>query len=283
MSDHIRNGDTLTRRDAAKLIVMAFAGAAAPFGDADAADAALFKDNAEQLRAFMRLQSRIDNGFTHYLNTGTVYAALPGRQSVPLYGYEGLLRFHTRVIGPNTYDVTFIEAGTYLDHKTGERIDRLQNPITDVANTVEHIVEGPMTWRWTAENLTNPAPAPTVQRRVAWQHLEDQSCVHFDNMIAMDLPDGTHLNAAALATYVGRTAEIRDHKRTSVANTMLIDASINPWAPWLKMTDVPGRLVNNIVGRKLGAMSEASDRLLKFIDATHPRVLKGVEAWQAAG
>lgn len=285
MTEPVRTGLTLGRRQVTQLMVLAFAGAAAPaMGSTKVDDRPYaFKDAAEQLRGFMKLQSRTDEGYTNYLNEGVVYAAQPGRQSVPMYAYEGLLRFHTKISGPDLYDVTFIEAGTYLDLRTGERLDRYQNPVSGKTNTVDHIVEGPLGWRWTAETLTVKTPAPTLQRRVEWRHFGGQSWLYFDNMISAELPGGRRLNAAALAAYAGETSQLRDRARTSVSNTILVDSSINPWAPWLDMGDVPGRLANNIVGRKLGAMSEAPNRLTKYIASTHPSVLEGVEAWKAPG
>lgn len=281
MTDADRSGALLNRREAAQLMVLASAGAAlAPLGGLEAAP---FAGRAEELRAFMKLQSRADEGYTNYFNSGTVYAAIPARQSIPLYRYEGLLRFHTRILGPDLYEVTFIEAGTYLDLKTGEPLERFANPVTGVTNKVDHIVEGPMQWRWTVESLHVKAPEPVLRRHVAWQHAEGQSSLYFDNMIAAPLPGGGVFNAAALATYVGQTSQIADHKRSSVTDTVLIDSSINPWAPWLAMGDRPGRLANNIIGRKLGAMTEAPDRLLRHIAATNPRVLKSVDGWKAAG
>lgn len=280
MSDSSRNGPTLSRREMTQLTIAVSAGlAAAPFTAANAADhAEPFKDAGDTLRAFMRLQSRVDDGYTSYFNAGTVYAVLAGRQSIPMYGYEGLLRFHTRVAGAGRYEVTFIEAGTYLDLATGQRMDRFQNPITGVENVVRHIVEGPMSWRWTRQNLGVTSPLPILRRRVAWQHFEGESWMHFDNLISLPGPGGVR-HAAALVTYVGKTVEMLDAKRVSVADTVLIDSSINPWAPWLAMGEDPGRLANNIIGRKLGALSEAPDRLIKYIAASDPHVLEGVERW----
>jgi hypothetical protein len=198
-----------------------------------------------------------------------------------MYGYEGLLRFHTRVVGANRYAVTFIEAGTYLDLETGEPLERFQNPLTGVANEVHHIVEGPISWEWTAGNLHTTTPLPILHRHVAWQHLEGQSALQFDNMISAGAPGGPVQHAAALVTYVGQTSQMQDKRRASISDTVLIDASVNPWAEWLAMGDAPGRLANNIVGRKLGATTEVPDRLFKFIATRHAAVLEGVDAWPA--
>lgn len=251
----------------------------APFA---AANAKSFNDDADELLSFMKLQTRADDGYTNYLNAGTVYAAVPGRAPVPLYGYEGLLRFHTRVMNKSAYEVAFIEAGTYLDLKTGDRLDRFPNPLTGITNTVDHIVEGPMSWQWTTETVHVTNPLPILRRRVDWQHFNGQSWLHFDNFISLTSPAGSPIHAAALATYVGSTAQMRDMARNSVSDTMLIDSSINPLAPWLEMGSAPGRLANNIIGRKLGTLSEAPDRLIKYISAAHPKVLNGAEAWKAA-
>ena len=282
MTDESATGPLLGRREATRLMVLASVGAAAtPFAAATGAESACpFADGGGELLAFMKLQSRADDGYTDYLNAGTVYAAIAGRQSIPLYRYEGLLRFHTRVTGTERYDVTFIEAGTYLDLATGQRIDRFQNPISGAVNTVDHIVEGPMTWQWTTENLTVANPMPILRRRVAWQEFDGQSWLQFDNIITGGAPGDAFRHAAALVTYVGSTVQLRDPSRASVSDTVLIDSSINPWAPWLKMDDAPGRLSNNIIGRKLGAMSETPARLLDCIRATHPEVLRGVEGWK---
>lgn len=270
---------TMGRRQLAKLMLMVsgglalapYAGAAAP-GNSDG-----FKDGNEELRAFMKLQSRCDDGYTEYFNSGQVDAAIPGRAPVAMYGYEGLLRFHTRVVGPNSFEVTFIEAGTYLDLATGKHLDRFQNPITGVSNTVDHIVEGPMAWQWTSESLKVKQPLPFLQRRVAWQHFAGESWLHFDNVLTGEVPG----LPAALVTHIGSTAQLRDKMRTRVDNTVLVDASINPWAPWLKMGNAPGRLSTAVVGRKLNNLSEAPGRLIKYIAANHPKVLMDVKQWAA--
>lgn len=238
-----------------------------------------FTGGGEELLAFMKLQSRADTGYTNYFNAGTVYAAIGGSTSVPMYKYEGLLRFHTRMLGPNLYEVTFIEGGTYLDHKTGLRIDRFLNPVTGETVAVEHIVEGPMSWKWTPEALQVKNPIPILSRRVAWQHFAGQSWLHFDNIIAAGAAAGPMGNAAALVTYSGSTAQLRDKSLNRVDDTVLMDSSVNPWAPWLKMGDAPGRLVNNIIGRKLGSMSGTPDRLLKYLSANHPKIIGDVKNW----
>ena len=135
MSDFAVPDATMDRRQLAKLMVMVSGGMAlAPYaGAATPANTSGFEDGNEELRAFMKLQSRCDDGYTDYFNSGQVYAVIPGRAPVAMYGYEGLLRFHTRVVGPNSYEVTFIEAGTYLDLATGKRMDRFQrSPVTSV-------------------------------------------------------------------------------------------------------------------------------------------------------
>lgn len=280
MSDLCNPGTAMDRRQVTKLMVMVSGGMAlAPFAGATAAGAAEgFKDGAEELLAFMKLQSRADTGYTNYANVGTVYAAVPGRAPLALYGYEGLLRFYTRVLGPNHYEVTFIEAGTYLDLATGNRMDSFKNPLTGVSNAVDHIVEGPMSWQWTVENLKVKTPFPILQRRVEWQHLAGESWLYFDNILTGEVPG----LPAALVTHVGSTAQLRDRSRNRVDNTVLIDSSINPWAPWLKMGDAPGRLSTAVIGRKLGSLAEAPDRLMKYIAASHPKVLEGIEAWKPA-
>ena len=269
------------RRRMTQLMALVPGGLAlSPMLGATAAHAALpFAGSADELRAFMKLQSRTDTGYTNYFNAGTVYAAIGGSTSVPMYKYEGLLRFHTRVLGPDLYEVTFIEGGTYLDHKTGQKIDRFLNPVTGKTVAVEHIVEGPMSWRWTPESLQVKNPIPILSRRVAWQHFVGQSWLHFDNIISAGAAAGPMGHAAALVTYSGSTAQLNDKARTRVDDTVLMDSSINPWSPWLQMGDAPGRLANNIIGRKLGALSGAPKRLLQYLGGKHPKVLGNVETW----
>lgn len=280
MSDNNNPGATMDRRQMTKLMMLVSGGMAlSPFAAASASTGNEgFKDSAEELLAFMKMQSRTDTGYTEYFNSGTVYAAIPGRAPLAMYGYEGLLRFYTRVVGKNLFEVTFIEAGTYLDLATGKRMDSFKNPVTGVSNAVDHIVEGPLTWQWTAENLKVKEPFPIVRRRVEWQHFAGESWLYFDNI----LTGGGFGNPANLVTHIGSTAQLRDKSRNRVDNVVLVDSSINPWAAWLKMGDTPGRSSTAVVGRKLGALSEAPARLTKYIAAKHPKVLEGVEGWATA-
>lgn len=240
-----------------------------------------------EIDAYMKLTARTDAGTASYWHTGFVYGVVPGAALLPLMRYAGLYRIHVEPDGAR-YRTTTVDGVVFESVDSARPLDTFRNPVTRRSVPVQHLFEGPLTFRvsdGSEQLLAAPANGGVSLRPRAWRTLGPQAIVSRDihaDVSAAAKPHrrGSSPQLMVLATFQGEIDELRSAKTNSVARTLLSQEFAGPWWPWLGMENRPGTLVCCGTGQKIAPdLSDLTRAMRARVAAHHPAVLESVEHW----
>lgn len=245
-------------------------------------------DMSDTLITYLRIRSSLDGKRTFYPYRGTIFGRPFGQSAVPLFDVEGFSWNRLTRISDRRYRIDSVEAGYFLDLKTGLPLDRWTNPLNGAETQVEHYrsfshiiasdgklepLAGP-----TARpglKITASMTPPTVLNDRIWIH--EDLIVRIPNKPAASFADprefaGPMLEAASLATW---SADVRDLAGESGAfvPASLSYQTLGSWRPFMLMGETPGVISWRMFGSKESGIERVPTVLAERVLKEYPDFL----------
>lgn len=270
------NSTAITRR--AAIILGSVAGLAGAASGATSAAAPDLTSKEGRLRAFMRMRGMIDDGLVISFVSGIYYGVVDNTLT-PLYGIESVTFGRYRQSSALSYEAVECEEAFYTDLETGKVLDDWRNPYTNEMVKVPEYRSEPKKFK-IDENLvfSSAVPGPDVhfEQSVAPPIILGND-IWFTETIAVSghLPGRTQpLRYQEMKTMHARLGELASvSAKRGVPCDTHVTASVN-WAPWQKMGDRPGHLINNADGCYGASMSDLSPVWREATLRSRPELVK---------
>jgi hypothetical protein len=212
---------------------------------------------------------------------GKLYSRAPGEKDRHLFNVVGINtrqceRHEDPVRGPGFRSVSR-EIMVYLDPRSGEIIDRWQNPWTGETVEVIHVANDPVNMRQPRFLRGTDGKPISVSLRQYDDTLVSSSEIplFYENPLGgayQDYIGGTYHAMEIFNTYY-RAADFIDTKRTRISESRISWQRISGWLPWMKMRDRPGVMIFNATGFSTFDRSRIPPRLMQVLTARYPEYL----------
>lgn len=225
-----------------------------------------------------RMQCGIKDGETAvYHWSGNIYGRSPGMRDKLLFKGEGMnIRRCVSVEDAERgtgWKIISREIMLMLDPKTGEIVDKWENPYTGETVDVMQIYNDPVNSRPTFPRGTDGTPykLSTLREEGPWVYMPTEVPLFYTNPLGGEYQDyvGNQYHAMEIFDFAADKAELYNSKKP--AYPMISWIRISQWAPWMKMGSRPGLMIFNAMGRKLpGGFEELPDVLKNEIRENYP-------------
>jgi hypothetical protein len=219
-------------------------------------------------KAWVKVRSSLDASQSTFLAwSGSIYAFMPGEKRTHLFKIVGMSVSRCIATDAESWDFTSRELTYYLDPKTGEKLDRWENPWTGETVSVMHVANNPVQGHFKGQF---PAQVEGEHTTFVFDLFPT-----YPNPLAEDVnyteysPNAIY-QAAELFKLTVPTADLHDPDVSSVSRLRLSWDRIGPWLPWMKMGDRPGHLIYSAYGGKVSGVSELPQLLQDEIQTRVP-------------
>lgn len=225
-------------------------------------------DKAEDnLTAFVKVRGSLNDGeeVIYYAN-GKIYGFVEGERDKPLMGFEMYNIGKYVKTGENSYNLLTNEVLLYTDLKTGEVLEKFENPYTKETVDVLHVWNSPVNQKAVLEGKYG-------KWGVNYNKLgDDMICMNADIFLAYPSPlkmaeypknsQSDLYEAAELFQFFFSEKELNDPNDKSTECTISW-TRLGPWLPWLEMGQRQGKMVYQGAGYKL--METDYDKMPKVL------------------
>lgn len=224
-------------------------------------------DPADNMTAFVKVRGSLNSGeeVIYYAN-GKIYGFVEGERDKPLMGFEMYNIGRSVKKGENSYELLTNEVLLYTDLKTGEILEKFENPYTGETVDVVHVWNSPVNQKQEMEGRFGPWG---VNHK---KYGEDMICMNADIFLAYpspltkkEFPENAQSDlyeAAELFQFFFSEKDMNDPEKKSIDCTISW-TRLGPWLPWLKMAQRQGNMVYQGAGYKL--MGTDYDKMPKVL------------------
>ena len=266
-----------------------------------------FDDPRDNLYAFAKLWSTLDDEPVLSSFHGIMFAHLPNRRSIALFGYAGTGLFQSRIRDNGHVQLRGKETGVFTDLASGDVLDRWENPFTgesvEVYNFLNDHVRGQLTTEMPQfefgdddePTLMNDTASRkrdgTVPFVLPWEvygdrvHLAWDYCHGYTNPVRRDrwprASTGEFINPSEHFYFTTSLAELEDRSCLSARYTAGF-SRLSPWWPWMLMGEsgVEGVLFGRMVSVKAGGSPDDVPRkVFDYVAEHYPRYLEAPDDW----
>lgn len=207
----------------------------------------------EAYKAMLRIVGDLDGKPVFKDWDVTIFAVLPGAKPKPILRMQGYNAGRLINKPDGSYEWVTREVAYYQDLKTGEIIERWENPFNGKTVCVVQVANDP---------VSNLFPAPSRDRAnpfAAFKIDGDVASLRWD--IPLEYPNalqpGEHPEESTGPTYLASEHFVFFADTADVASDTLNSTPTHyswfrtgPWLPWMKMGQAPGYLIYSGQGRK---------------------------------
>lgn len=210
--------------------------------------------------------------------SGNIYGRSPGVRDKLLFKGEGMnIRTCVEVDDPKRgkgWKLVSREVMLMLDPKTGEVLQKWENPYTGETVEVMHIHNDPVNGRPNFAMGADGTPFTLGSLREAGPYvfMPFEAPLFYTNPLTGDYQEyvGGEYHAMEIFDFGALKSDLYDSSKPT-AYPMVSWVRISAWAPWMKMGSRPGQMVFNAMGRKLpGGFEELPEVLKTEIRANYP-------------
>lgn len=160
----------------------------------------------------------------------------------------------------------------YLNPKTGELLDRWENPWTDATVEVIHVANDPVNMRpnFGLDRSGKVAPLPLMVLGDMWQ-MSAEIPLFYHNVLGGNYQKyvGGAYHATEIFDFYGVVADLADPATDSV-NAGIAWVRLADWLPWMEMNGRQGMLYFNAQGAKLDSWDQLPQLMKDQIAANFP-------------
>jgi hypothetical protein len=229
---------------------------------------------------FTKMRADLRGGTVTYLTRGLIYAYLNDGSAplpVPLMGAEGLtFTRHVKIDGG--WRQLMHEVVYYTDFDTHAVLEEMKNPVTGGLVRAKHYRDR-QTLDFVDGTIRFPSPPAGIETRSRFSGpiLQGASVFMHEHIMTREPPPapGGALRRidSVLGVYVSPIEDLLDASRSSAGCTCQFGI-VGRFPAWLKMDDVPGRVVWAGHSTKLSSLDEVTPWLRYRIARDHPDYLR---------
>jgi len=221
----------------------------------------------DNLKAFIKVRGSLtDNEEVIYYANGKIYGFVGGERDKPLMGFQMYNIARSIKTGEGEYELLTNEVLLYTDLKTGEVLEKIENPYTKETVDVLHVWNSPVNQK---QKLDGKYGKWGVNHQ---KYGKDMICMNADIFLAYpsalkvaEYPENSQSDlyeAAELFQFFFSEEEMNNPDMNSI-NCTISWTRIGPWLPWFKMGQRPGNMVYQGAGYKL--METDYDKMPKIL------------------
>lgn len=240
---------------------------------------------------FVRMRTSPDGKPVMWVYGGVLLVKVEGQAARPLVGVGGMS--FTRAIeeSPGVYLWQLDEVGYYRDLATGKVLDTFLNPLNGKeVRPANYRSPQRMVYRDSQVTTRDPVPPGTVfdGRITRLADVGGVTAMTEDLYVSVPAqaaqegkPARPARHLASLATFTARASDVDNNSRRWI-DCRLSYATMNSFAPWLQMSDVPGVQNMRLSGRKcrLFEAGVIPDWLRGRIASDHPQYFDEPTTWR---
>jgi hypothetical protein len=212
---------------------------------------------------------------------GKLYSRAPGEKDRHLFNVIGIntrqCERHSDPVRGTGFRSVSREIMVYLDPRSGEIIDRWQNPWTGETVEVIHVANDPVNMR--QPRYAREADGKPI--RVTLRQYDDSLVASREIPLFYENPLGGAYQEYVGGTYHAmeifndyyRAADFTDPKRIRIGESRISWQRISGWLPWMKMRDRPGVMIFNATGYSTFDKSRIPPRLMQVLTTRYPEYL----------
>jgi len=251
----------------------------------------LFADNKLNLsnpddyyNAFLKTRADLSGKEVVYYWTGTVYSFVPGEKDSPLFKFEGF-NVAKLVKVEGGYEMLTREAAFYEDLKTGQIIEKWQNPWLKKEVEVVQIWNDPVN-----QSFVFPEQfRPYMHKLLPSNDLGNMMSFNLDLFLNYPSPlkradyplnaQSDTYEAAELFRFFVQKSDLENVTLTSVP-VSISWTRFSPWMPFMEMGDRPGNLVFSCSGFKLeNGFEDLPEHIKTYVIKQKPVFSKAPETY----
>lgn len=227
-----------------------------------------FSKTEDSLNAFVRMRGNADGSDTFADWHVTVFIVEPGKRAQPVFRLDGFNVGRSVKNADGSYQWLSREVAYYRDLKTGQIMDKWENPITVKTNDVLHVINDPV------NSVFSPA-----RWNLPWRVKGDDVMVQMDVPLAYpnpllpaDFPEessGPMYFATEHFLFFAKMADFDNATLSSVPSTYAWTRT-GPWLPWMKMGQRPGYVLYSGTGKKLKSAAELDPVVREYTQKNYP-------------
>lgn len=235
---------------------------------------------SERLENMVRLRGDTSGKYVYLFNSGPSFLIIPGQVAVPFCDVETCAIDKFEQLDANTWQVTHHEVTHYVDHLTGELIDKIKNPITGEMVQPIHYLAGPGKPKITSSQFSIEKQSEFLRVReneigkvlkVTLQAVGKYN----DNLPQTEWPKASVGGVRRFADFVTYHAQKKDilNKRLS---SIPLSSSVTlhePWAPWHHMSGREGTYFAILSGEKFNSADALPKKFRDHTEALYPGLL----------
>ena len=230
----------------------------------------------DNMTAFIKVRGSLkENEEVIYYANGKIYGFVNGERDKPLMGYEMYNIGRSVKRAENSYYLLTNEVLLYTDLKTGEVLEKFENPYTGESVDVVHVWNSPVNQMQDLEG-----------RYGKWgvnhnKYGDDMICMNADIFLkypsplsVKEFPENSQSDdyeASELFQFFFSKKDMNDPNQTSIPCTISW-TRLGPWLPWMNMGQREGLVVYQGAGYKI--MERDYDKMPKvltdYVMKNHP-------------
>ena len=263
------------------LLAMAGSGAVATglysatslFGSTHEADLLDLNFAPDNLTAYLKMRGSLIDEQVAYLISGRVYAIVEKAAAQPFFGIVGFQVSRYRRLSEDLSAAATHYFAIYTDLSTGQRAERLNNPISGANNVTPLSFYGPSEMFLTPSSMSfgsaDNGLKATMSDVRAWERTGDVVQIS-DEIFAPaeteNLPD------LDITTYRSQWSDVQNPELNSIPCTMGFTA-VEDWRDWMEMGDVEGSLLWHVTGHKMSTGEPLPNHFEEQVRAAAPEML----------
>lgn len=247
------------------------------------------RDPDQNLIAYMKALSDLAGRPTWRFHAGRILAvATPGDIAHPFMDFVACKQDRVRRLTDDSYQYGYRGVILFTGLETGRVLDRFDNPITGMTNTVNHfytkwgsgIYTRSGSYSLAAEGREQEAPGLENQPfQLGWSIVDDDVYLTYDERVAVRTPEGRVAYADnSMYRYHVSLAQLADPSISSADAIMSWDTTTT-WWPWMEMGERPGHLIFGSMGKKYDSLEAIPRAVIEASEARFPGQLTRPIDW----
>lgn len=236
-------------------------------------------DPDQSLAAFIKMRCSLASEDVVTWWKGTIFAHLPAAAPRAILGFEGFNVCRAEKLDDGSYRFLSRELSFYRDLKTGQILERWDNPLNEQSVDVLQVANDPV-------NHIMGAPGRRMAFPIDRQGEDLLLTFNVPLSYPNPLPPGDWPEESSGETYTGSEhflffakAKEVDDPGVDNAHITLGWTRVGPWLPWMRMGQRPGNLLYIAHGAKLGGIADLPQDMQDEVRERYPEYATAPKQW----
>lgn len=246
-----------------------------------------FNDPRTRFEAQVKMRGSLADGPVHTFVRLHIWGYANDGNLVPFFSMNNYSVNVWRKLANGNYAVRVYEVGVYTKFDSYDVLTEWQNPFTNEQREVHQFRSGPLNVEFGVDGIKAGAETTVKPRPMQVELMEDsviattQSNFMFPSPFQPDKypkeSPGRMFFWDSFYSHVSPIAAVLDPDQPSVPTTISLTNFVS-WAPWLAMSQKPGRTYGRGMGRKISGLNALPAEVVRSIEQYTPQVID-IDKW----